>query len=63
MVINSLPSHMKKIFDILASNKLVDHLNIFSDLQNDFRPSCSPANLLKAATDGIARAFNIPGVV
>ena len=60
----SLLSVVCKIFEKLANNRIVDHLEkccLFSDFQYGFRSSRSTADLLKVASDRVARAFNKSG--
>ena len=50
-----------KVFEKLANNRIVDHLEkcgLFSDFQYGFRSSRSTADLLTVVSDRIARAFN-----
>ena len=52
---------VSKVFEKLASNKIVDHAEkcgLFSEFQYGFRSSRSTADLLTGACDRIARAFN-----
>ena len=54
----SLFSVVSKVFEKLANNRIVDHLEkcgLFSDFQYGFRSSRSTADLLKVVTDRIAR--------
>ena len=60
----SLLSMVSKVFEKLINNRIVDHLEkcgLFSDFQYYFRSSRSTADLLKVASDRIARAFNRSG--
>ena len=60
----SLLSVVRKVFEELVSNRLVDHpekFGPFSDFQYGFRSSRSTANLLTVVSDKIARAFNSSG--
>ena len=60
----SLLSVVSKVFEKLVNNRIADHLEkcgLFSDLQYGFRSSQSTADLLKVASDRIARAFNRSG--
>ena len=57
----SLLSVVCKVFEKLANNRIVDHLEkcgLFSDFQYGFRSSRSTADLLTVVSDSIARAFN-----
>ena len=58
----SLFSVVSKVFEKLANNRIVDHLEkygIFSNFQYGFRSSRSTADLLTVVSDRIARiAFN-----
>ena len=58
----SLFSVVSKVFEKLANNRIVDHLEkygIFSNFQHGFRSSRSTADLLTVVSDRIARiAFN-----
>ena len=57
----SLLSVVRKVFEELVSNRLVDHpekFGPFSDFQYGFRSSQSTANLLTVVSDRIARTFN-----
>ena len=54
----SLFSVVSKVFEKLANNRIVDHLEIygiFSDFQYGFRSSRSTADLLTVVSDRIAR--------
>ena len=54
-------SVVSKVFEKLANNTIVDHLEkcgLFSDFQYGFRSSRSTADLLTVVSDRIARAFN-----
>ena len=60
----SLFSVVSKVFEKLANNRIVDHLEtygIFSDFHYGFRSSRSTADLLTVVSDRIARAFNRSG--
>ena len=57
----SLLSVVTKVFEKLASNRIVDHLgkcDLFSDFRDCFGSSRSTADLLIVVSDRIARAFN-----
>ena len=57
----SLLSVVTKVFEKLASNRIVDHLgkcDLFSDFHDCFGSSRSTADLLIVVSDRIARAFN-----
>ena len=57
----SLLSVVSKVFDKLANNRAVDHLEkcgLFSDFQYGFMSSRSTADLLTVVSDRISRAFN-----
>ena len=57
----SLLSVVRKVFEKLVNNRIVDQLEkcgLFSDLQCGFRSSRSTADLLTVVSDRIARAFN-----
>ena len=57
----NLLSVVSKVFEKLANNRIVDHLEkcgLFSDSQYGFRSSRSTADLLTVVSDRIARAFN-----
>ena len=57
----SLLSVVSKVFEKLANNRIVVHLEkcgLFSDFQYGFRSSRSTADLLTVVSDRIARAFN-----
>ena len=57
----SLLSVVSKVFEKLAKNRIVDHLEtcgLFSVFQYDFRSSWSTADLLTVVYDRIARAFS-----
>ena len=57
----SLLSVVTKVFEKLASKRIVDHLEkcgLFSDFNDGFRSSLSTADLLTVVSDRIARAFN-----
>ena len=52
---------VSKVFEKLANNRIVDHLEKcgpLSDFQYGFRSSRSTANLLTVVSDRIASAFN-----
>ena len=54
----SLFSVVSKVFEKLANNKIVDHLekyDIFSDFQYGFRSSRSMTDLLTVVSDRVAR--------
>ena len=58
----SFLSVVRKVFQKLVNNTVVDHFEkcgLFSDLQYGFSSSRSTADLLTAASDRIAGAFNI----
>ena len=60
----SLLSVVRKVFEKLVDNRIVDHLEkcgLFSDFQYGFRSSRSTADLLTVVSDRIARAFNRSG--
>ena len=60
----SLLSVVSKVFEKLANNRIVDHLEkcgLFSDFQYGLRSSRSTADLLTVASDIITRAFNRSG--
>ena len=60
----SLLSQVGKIFEKLAEDRFVDHLekcSHFSDSQNGFRSYRSIADLLRVVSDRIAMAFNMYG--
>ena len=60
----SLLSVVNKVFENLANNRIVDHLEkcgLFSDFQYGFRSSRSTADLLTVVSDRTARAFNRSG--
>ena len=52
---------VSKVFEKLLNNRIVDHLEKFSDLLYGFRSSQSTAELLTVVSDRIARAFNRSG--
>ena len=55
---------LKKNFEKLVNNRIVDHLEkcgLFSDFLYGFRSSRSTADLLAVVSDRIARAFNRSG--
>ena len=61
----SLLSVVRKVFEKLVNNRIVDYLEkcgLFSDFQYGFRSSRLTAYLLKVASDRIARNFNRSGV-
>ena len=60
----SLLSVVSKVFEKLANNRIVDHLEkcgLFYEFQYGFRSSRSTADLLTVVSDRIARAFNRSG--
>ena len=60
----SLLSVVRKVFEKLVNNRIVNHLEkcgLFSDFQYGFRSSRSTADLLTVVSDRIARAFNRSG--
>ena len=60
----SLLSVVSKVFEKLANNRIVDHLEkcgLFSNFQYGFRSFRSTADLLTVVSDRIARAFNRSG--
>ena len=60
----SLLSVVSKVFEKLANNRIVNHLeedDLFSDFQYGFRSSRSTADLLKVVSDRIARGFKRSG--
>ena len=60
----SVLSVVRKVFEKLVNNRIVDHLekcSLFSDFQYGFRSSRSTADLLTVVSDRIARAFNRSG--
>ena len=60
----SLLSVLRKVFEKLVNNRIVDHLEkfgLFSDFHCGFKSSWSTANILTALSDRIARAFNRSG--
>ena len=60
----SLLSVVSKVFEKLANNRIVDHLEkcgVFSTFQYGFRSSRSTADLLTVVSDRIARAFHRSG--
>ena len=60
----SLLSMVSKVFEKLANNRIVYHLEkcgLFFDFQYGFRSSQSTADLLTVVSDRIARAFNRSG--
>ena len=60
----NLLSVVSKVFEKLANNEIVDHLEkcgLFSDFQYSFRSTQSTADLLIVVSDGIARVFNSSG--
>ena len=55
---------VNKVFEKLANNRIVNHLekcSIFSDFEYGFRSSQSTADLLTVVSDRIARSFNRSG--
>ena len=57
----SLLSVVRKVFEKLINNRIVDHVekcSLFSDFQYGFRSSRSTADLLTVVSNRIARAFN-----
>ena len=59
-----LLSVVRKVFEKLVNNRIVDHLekcDLFSDFQYGFRSSRSIADLLTVMSDRITKAFNISG--
>ena len=55
---------VSKVFEKLANDRIVDHLEksgLFSDFQYGCRSSRSTADLLTVVSDRIARAFNRSG--
>ena len=55
---------VSKVFEKLANNRIIDHLEkwgILSDFQYGFRSSRSTADLLTVVCNRIARAFNRSG--
>ena len=60
----SLLSVVSKVFEKLANNRIVGHLEkcgLFTDFQYGFRSSRSTADLLTVVSDRIARAFSRSG--
>ena len=60
----SVLSVVRKVFEKLVNNRIVDHLekcSVFSDFQYGFRSSRSTADLLTVVSDRIARVFNRSG--
>ena len=60
----SFLSVVRKVFEKLVNNRIVDHLEkcgLFSDFHYGFRSSRSTADLLTVMSDRIARAFNRSG--
>ena len=60
----SLPSVVRKVFEKLVNNRIVDHLekcDLFSDFQYGFRSSQSTVDLFTVVSDRIARAFVVWG--
>ena len=60
----SLLSVVRKVFEKLVNNRIVDHLErcgLFSDFQYGFTSSRSTPDLLAIVSDRIARACNRPG--
>ena len=57
----SLLSVVSKVFEKLANNRIVDHLekcDLFSDSQYGFKSSRSTADLLTVVSNRITRAIN-----
>ena len=57
----NLLSVISNVFEKLANNRIVDHLEkcgLFSDFQYGFRSSRSTADLLTVVSDRVAKAFN-----
>ena len=57
----SLLSVVRKVFQKLVNDKIIDHLEkfgLFPNLQHGFRSCRSTADLLTVLSDGIVRAFN-----
>ena len=55
---------VRKVFEKLVNNRLVDHLEkfgLFTDFQYGFRSSQSTAEFLTVVSDIISRAFNRSG--
>ena len=55
---------VNKVFEKLANNRIVNHLekcSIYSDFEYGFRSSQSTADLLTVVSDRIARSFNRSG--
>ena len=55
---------VRKVFEKLVNNRLVDHLEkfgLFTDFQYGFRSSQSTAEFLTVVSDIIPRAFNRSG--
>ena len=62
----SLFSVVRKAFEILVNNKVIDHLEksgLFSDFQFGFRSSKSTADLLTVVSQRIARDFIWSGLL
>ena len=62
----SLLSVVSKVFEKLANNVIVDHIEncgLFSDFQYGFRSSRSTADLLTVESDRVFRAFNSSGAI
>ena len=60
----NLLSLVSKVFEKLANNRIVDHLEkcgLFSNFQYSFRYSRSTGYLLTVVSDRVARAFNMSG--
>ena len=57
---------VRKIFEKLVNDRIVDHLEkcgLFSDFQYGFMSSQSTADLLTVVSDRIARVFNRSGLL
>ena len=57
----NLLSVISNVFEKLANNRIVDHLEkcgLFSDFQYGFRSSRSTADFLTVVSDRVAKAFN-----
>ena len=60
----NLLSVVRKFFEKLVNNRIVDHLekySLFSDFQYSFRSSRSTGDPLTVVSDKISRAFNRSG--
>ena len=60
----SLLSVVRKVFEKLVNNRIIDHLekcSYFADFQYGFRSSRLTADLLTVISDRIVRAFNRSG--